>query len=69
MILPSSPGSSPPSSLSAGVNQDIQDLALLDFHKVEMLFLPPAWGNAAMAAGFGLIHAVFGVWIARRHGG
>lgn len=43
MILPNSPGSCPPSSLSAGVSQDIQDLALLDCHKVEMLFLPPAW--------------------------
>jgi len=46
MILPCSPGSTLPSSLSAGVKQDIQDLALLDFHKVEMLFLPPAWAAA-----------------------
>lgn len=43
MILPGAPGSAISSSLSAGVAQDIQDLALLDFHKVEMLFLPPAW--------------------------
>lgn len=46
MILPSTPASAPPSSISAGVAQDIQDLALLDFHKVEMLFLPPAWAAA-----------------------
>ena len=43
MILPGPPGSALPSSLSAGVKQDILDLALLDFHKVEMLFLPSAW--------------------------
>lgn len=46
MILPSKSGSSLPSSLSAGVNQDIQDLALLAFHKVDMLFLPSAWAAA-----------------------
>lgn len=46
MILPGAPGSAISSTLSSGVAQDIQDLALLDFHKVEMLFLPPAWGAA-----------------------
>jgi hypothetical protein len=33
------------------------------------LMAPPAWGNACMAAGFGGLHLVFGVLIARRHGG
>ena len=33
------------------------------------LFLPPAWSDGAMALGFGLTHIVFGLLIARRHGG
>ncbi|GAC1653166.1 MAG: hypothetical protein NVS4B3_15980 [Gemmatimonadaceae bacterium] len=33
------------------------------------LALPPAWGNAVMAAGFGGVHVVFGGYIAWRHGG
>ena len=32
------------------------------------LFLP-ALGNWAMAAGFGGLHIIFGIWIARRYGG
>ena len=33
------------------------------------LFLPAAWGNAALAATFGGLHIGFGLIIARRHGG
>ncbi len=33
------------------------------------LFVPVAWGDAFMAAGFGVLQIGFGLWIARRHGG
>ncbi len=33
------------------------------------LFAPASWGDLFMAAGFGLLHIIFGVLIARRHGG
>jgi hypothetical protein len=33
------------------------------------LFCPPAWGNYFMAAGFGGLHIIFGLHIARRYGG
>jgi hypothetical protein len=33
------------------------------------LFAPHSWGNLFMAAGFGLVHIAFGVWIALRYGG
>src|ERR1700731_4485899 len=33
------------------------------------LFVPAAWGDACMAAGFGVLQMGFGFWIARHHGG
>jgi hypothetical protein len=33
------------------------------------LFAPIGWGNVLMAAGFGGLHIIFGIIIARRHGG
>jgi hypothetical protein len=33
------------------------------------LFCPAAWGDAFMAAGFGLLHVIFGLYIARNYGG
>lgn len=33
------------------------------------LFSPVGWGNAYLAAGFGGLHIVFGLMIARQHGG
>lgn len=33
------------------------------------LFFPSGWGNVVMGLGFGALHIVFGVIIARKHGG
>lgn len=32
-------------------------------------FAPASWGNNILAAGFGVLHIIFGTIIARRHGG
>jgi hypothetical protein len=36
---------------------------------VVALATPPAWGNLWLALGFGGLQLVFGLYIARRHGG
>jgi hypothetical protein len=33
------------------------------------LFAPTSWGDALMAAGFGVVQIGFGIWIARHYGG
>jgi hypothetical protein len=33
------------------------------------LVAPPAYGDWLMMAGFGGLHLIFGLWVARRHGG
>jgi hypothetical protein len=33
------------------------------------LFAPATWGNWFMAAGFGVVQIIFGIWIAVRYGG
>jgi len=33
------------------------------------LLAPAAWGDTFMAAGFGVVHIAFGLWIARNYGG
>lgn len=36
---------------------------------VAALVAPQSWGNAFLSAGFGGLHIIFGIWIARKHGG
>jgi hypothetical protein len=43
--------------------------ALLMTLGVAALALPPSWGTACLALGFGVFHIVFGVIVARHHGG
>jgi len=46
----------------------LMGVALMAFGALA-LAAPPAWGNAFLAAGFGGLQIVFGLYIARRHGG
>jgi hypothetical protein len=46
----------------------IMGLCLMALGGVALL-APAAWGDAFMAAGFGVVQIAFGVWIARRYGG
>jgi hypothetical protein len=45
----------------------LMGLCLMSVGSAALLW--PAWGNAAMALGFGVIQIGFGLFIARRHGG
>jgi hypothetical protein len=33
------------------------------------MLTPPAWGNVWLGLGFGLLHIVFGLYVAKKHGG
>ena len=33
------------------------------------IYAPASWQDPLLAIGFGGLHIVFGIWIARRHGG
>jgi hypothetical protein len=46
----------------------VMGLALMGLGAIA-LFAPPNWGDAFMAAGFGVLQIGFGLWIARHHGG
>ena len=46
----------------------VMGLALMGLGAIA-LFAPPSWGDAFMAAGFGVLQIGFGLWIARHHGG
>ena len=46
----------------------VMGLALMGLGAIA-LFAPSNWGDAFMAAGFGLVQIAFGLWIARHHGG
>jgi hypothetical protein len=46
----------------------VMGLALMGLGAIA-LFAPSNWGDAFMAAGFGVVQIAFGLWIARHHGG
>lgn len=46
----------------------VMGLCLMTLGAIALL-TPANWGNAFMAAGFGILQIGFGLWIARHHGG
>ena len=46
----------------------IMGLCLMGLGAVALV-APQSWGNLFMAAGFGVVHIAFGMWIALRYGG
>jgi hypothetical protein len=36
---------------------------------VGAMVTPPSWGNVWLGLGFGAVHMVFGIYVARKHGG
>jgi hypothetical protein len=46
----------------------VMGLAFMALGAVALLGAP-SWGNALLVAGFGGVHILFGLLIARRHGG
>lgn len=57
----------------AGASASVRPLTALGVAMMAVgvvaLMLPPAWGTLCLAAGFGGLNIVFGVVIARKHGG
>lgn len=60
-------------AIIAGGTYSVQVVPVMGFSfmllGVFALLGPTLWGNALMALGFGGLHMLFGLWIARRYGG